>query len=188
MSFRRVITGHDANLKAIFGSDEVVEPSAVHGINFEFVRLWGADVPGSFPDSGTEPEYRTYFPPAGGFRFGVFTIPAAQVVPLASDERRKAYSDMERLFPGLAAHMEPNNPGIHTSDSIDFGYVISGSIWLELDDGSAKELRAGDTCVQNGTGHAWRNRNTEPCQVLVALIGAHREPSGVTVAQSSRGE
>jgi hypothetical protein len=176
MQFRRVVTGHDANSKAVFASDEVVAPSAVAGINFEFVRLWGADIPPAFPDSGAEPEYRTYFPPAGGLRFGVFTIPAARAVPLTSDERRNSYSEMERLFPGLAAHMEPGNPGMHTSDSIDFGYVISGSVWLELDDGGSRELRAGDTYVQNGTRHAWRNRSAEPCRVLVALVGTHREP------------
>ncbi len=59
MQFRRVITGHDANSKAVFASDEMVEHSAVPGINFEFVRLWGADTPASFPDGGAEPEYRT---------------------------------------------------------------------------------------------------------------------------------
>ena len=81
--------------------------------------------------------------------------------------------------------MEPANPGMHTSDSIDFGYVISGSIWLELDEGSARELRAGDTYVQNGTRHAWRNRSSEPCSILVTLIGVRREPSGLSVAKGS---
>ncbi|MGA8051728.1 MAG: cupin domain-containing protein [Burkholderiales bacterium] len=92
---------------------------------------------------------------------------------------------MERLFPGLASHMEPGNPGMHTSDSIDFGYVIPGSIWLELDDGTMKELRAGDTYVQNGTRHAWRNRSSGPCSILVVLVGARREQSGVSVAQAA---
>ncbi|MBK7063062.1 MAG: cupin domain-containing protein [Rubrivivax sp.] len=184
MQFRRVVTGHDANSKAVFASDEVIAPRVVPGINFEFVRLWGADKPADFPDSGGEPTYRTYFPPADGFRFGIFTIPAARTMALTSEERRNSLHEMERLLPGLAAHMEPSTPGMHTSDSIDFGYVISGSIWLELDDGSAKELRAGDTYVQNGTRHAWRNRSSEPCRVLVALVGANRQPSGVSVAQS----
>ena len=184
MQFRRIVTGHDADSKAVFASDEMITARAVPGINFEFVPLWGGDVPAAFPDNGAEPAYQTYFPPAGGFRFGVFTIPAARALPLASDERRNAYSEMERLFPGLAAHMEPSTPGMHTSDSIDFGYVISGSMWLELDEGREKELRAGDTFVQNGTRHAWRNRGTEPCHVLVALLGVHRAPSGVSVAQS----
>jgi hypothetical protein len=34
-------------------------------------------------------------------------------------------------------------------------------------------LEAGDTVVQNGTRHAWRNRGTEPCRLVVAIFGAH---------------
>jgi quercetin dioxygenase-like cupin family protein len=55
-----------------------------------------------------------------------------------------------------------------------FEYVLSGEIWLELDDGVEVYLRAGDTVVQNGTRHAWRNKSSEPCQMVVVLIGANR--------------
>ena len=170
--------------KAVFVSDETIRPGAVPGINFEFLRLWGGDTRPAFPDSGTEPPFSTYFPPESGFRFGIFTIPPAPQVPPTSAERRAALPEMERLFPGLASHMEPGNPGMHTSDSVDFGYVISGRIWLELDDGSMKELLAGDTYVQNGTRHAWRNRSSEPCSILVVLLGAQREPSGLSIARN----
>ena len=36
--------------------------------------LWGGDHTPQFPDDGTMPEWRTYFPPIGGFRFGVFSV------------------------------------------------------------------------------------------------------------------
>jgi mannose-6-phosphate isomerase-like protein (cupin superfamily) len=183
---RRVVTGHDHNSKAIFASDEVLDPLVVPGIAFEFLRLWGADKPAAFPDAGTEPEYKTYFPPESGFRFGIFTIPPARSSPLEPEQRLVAYKEMTRLLPGLAEHMEPSNPGMHTSDSIDFGYVISGSIWLELDDDTTRELRAGDTYVQNGTRHAWHNRSSEPCSILVVLVGARREPSGLSLAATSK--
>ena len=63
---------------------------------------------------------------------------------------------------------------MHTSDTIDFEYVLSGEVWLELDDGKEVHLRAGDTVVQNGTRHAWRNKGTEPCRLVFCLIGARR--------------
>ena len=63
---------------------------------------------------------------------------------------------------------------MHTSDTIDFEYVLTGEVWLELDDGQEVHLRAGDTVVQNGTRHAWRNKSSEPCCVVFFLIGAHR--------------
>ena len=89
-------------------------------------------------------------------------------------DREKALIELEEKLPGLAAHVEPDAPNMHTGDSIDFGYVISGEVWLELDNGEEVHLKAGDTVVQNGTRHAWRNKNSEPCRIVVCLIGAHR--------------
>lgn len=186
MSVRRVVTGHNADAKAVFVSDSLVEPQSAPGIAFEFARLWGADSLPPLPDTGTATQYHDYFPPGGGLRFGIFTIPPALEAPLTPEERKNAYVQMEQLFPGLSAHMEVTNPGMHTSDSVDFGYVISGRIWLELDDGSIKELRAGDTYIQNGTRHAWRNRTSEPCSILVVLVGTSRVPSGRSIAQGIR--
>ena len=32
----------------------------------------------------------------------------------------------------------------------------------------------GDTVVQNGTRHAWRNKGRKPCRLVFCLVGAHR--------------
>ena len=45
---------------------------------------------------------------------------------------------------------------------------------LQLDDGAEMHLRAGDTVVQNGTRHAWHNKGSVPCTMVVVLIGARR--------------
>jgi quercetin dioxygenase-like cupin family protein len=92
---------------------------------------------------------------------------------------------MEAKLPGLATHMEPNHPGMHTTDTIDFEYIIEGEVWLDLDDGATVQLRAGDTVVQNGTRHRWRNEGAEPCRIVVFMVGTSREPSGIDVARSS---
>ena len=63
---------------------------------------------------------------------------------------------------------------MHTTDTIDFKYVISGEVWLELDDGVEVHLKAGDTLVQNGTRHAWPNKGSEPCRMVGFVVGAHR--------------
>ena len=52
--------------------------------------------------------------------------------------------------------MKRQASGVHTTDTIDFEYVISGRVVLELDDGVTTELGPGDTVVQNGPRHAWR--------------------------------
>ena len=79
-------------------------------------------------------------------------------------------------LPGLAAHMEPETPGMHTTATVDYEFVVSGRVVLELDDGATRELHAGDTVIQNGTRHAWRNPFDETALMVVVLIGAdHRD-------------
>ena len=84
-------------------------------------------------------------------------------------------AELEAKLPGLAEHMEPDAPGMHTTDTVDFEYVISGRAVLELDDGATMEIGPGDTVVQNGTRHAWRNPFDEPCRMVVFLVGAERK-------------
>jgi quercetin dioxygenase-like cupin family protein len=63
---------------------------------------------------------------------------------------------------------------MHTTDSVDYVVVLDGQVWLELDDGKLTHLRAGDTVVQNGTRHAWRNLADEPVTLAVVQVGANR--------------
>ena len=49
--------------------------------------------------------------------------------------------------------------------------MLSGEIWLELDEGEV-HLKAGDSVVQRGTMHAWRNRSDTPCIMSFVLIEA----------------
>jgi len=175
MQVRRIVTGHTQDGKATIASDTKVEATTVDIFpGWEFNRLWGADDKATFPDDGSPPPYSTYFPPIEGFRFLVFTVPPRTETTQEDFDREKALIELEEKLPGLAAHLEPDAPGMHTTDSIDFDYVISGEVWLELDDGEEVHLRAGDTVVQNGTRHAWRNKSSEPCRIVVCLIGARR--------------
>ena len=46
-----------------------------------------------------------------------------------------------------------------------------GDLWLELEDGQLTRLGPGDTVVQNGTRHAWRNLGAKPATVAVVQRG-----------------
>jgi mannose-6-phosphate isomerase-like protein (cupin superfamily) len=175
MDVRRVVTGHDAAGKAVFVSDEpVVPPELALLPGMEFHRLWGADATLSFPDAGTPPSAYAYFPPVGGFRVGMFTVPpATTAADLSTIDVAAAFVEMEAALPGMTSYMEPDAPGMHTTATVDFEYVVSGRCVLELDDGATRELGPGDTVVQNGTRHAWRNPFDEPCRLFVVLIGAN---------------
>jgi len=175
MKVRRVVTGTNAAGKAEFVSDESVDPIVLDLVpGYEFHRLWGADSTVELPCDGSTSLPEWYFPPVGGFRFGFFTIaPDSTAMPPDLDITA-ALNQMETDLPGMASHMEPDAPGMHTTDTVDFELVVSGRVVLELDDGATRELGPGDTVIQNGTRHAWRNPFGEPCQMLVVLVGADR--------------
>jgi hypothetical protein len=60
MKIRRVVTGHDEKGKALFVSDEEVEPLTLAALpGAEFHRLWGADRAPTFPDRGEPPSRRS---------------------------------------------------------------------------------------------------------------------------------
>ena len=175
MKVRRVVTRHTPDGKATVASDTEVDAITLSLLpGTEFYRLWGADEPPTFPDDGSPGSAPAYFPPVGGFRFGLFTVGPDSVALPKDLDMQLAMAEIEDKLPGVAAYMEPDNPGMHTTDTIDFEYVLAGEVWLELDNGQEVHLRAGDTVVQNGTRHAWRNKSSEPCRLVVCLIGAHR--------------
>jgi len=175
MQVRRVVTGHDAADKAIFVSDQQVDPITLGLLpGAEFHRLWGADETPTFPDDGAEPSGPTYFPAVGGFRFGFFSLPPAGTRTPDDVDLNQAVAEVEAALPGMLSHMEPDEPGMHTTDTIDFEVVVSGEVVLELDDGVEKLLGPGDTVVQNGTRHRWENRGPEPVVIAVFMVGAHR--------------
>jgi mannose-6-phosphate isomerase-like protein (cupin superfamily) len=174
MKVRRVVTGHSSAGKAVFASDTDVDGITIGQLGSEFHRLWGGDAAPRFPDNGSEPRAAHFFPPVGGFRFSMFTVPPDSISRAALTNPAALLPELEAKLPGLADPLEPDAPGMHTTDTIDFEYVISGRVVLELDDGAKVELGPGDTVVQNGTRHAWRNPFSEPCRMVVFLVGAER--------------
>jgi hypothetical protein len=178
MGTRRIVTGHDSKGKSVFASDVEVDPISVALFpGTDFYRLWGADRPCTLPGDGTPPDVPNYFPPLGGFRFGLFKLAPDSVARPKDLPVETLMHELNEKLPGLGDPLEADHPGMHRTASIDFEYIASGRCVLELDDGATRELGPGDTVIQNGTRHAWRNPYNEPCIIVFALIGAdHQEP------------
>jgi quercetin dioxygenase-like cupin family protein len=81
-------------------------------------------------------------------------------------------ADIEGKLPGLLRYMDPSDPGMHATDTIDFEVVLEGTVVLELDDGAEVTLNAGDTVVQNGTRHRWKNPTDKPARLALFVCGA----------------
>lgn len=177
MRVRRVVTGQTATGDAVV-SDTAVEPITVQLMpGSEFFYLWGSDTVVTVPTSGEQPAAPSWYPPVGGFRFGMFTL-APQSAAAAEDiDLAAAMAEVQQKLPGVIEQMDPAHPDRHATNSVDFVVVLSGEAWLELDNGERTLLRAGDTVVQNGTRHAWHNASDQPCVMAAVLVGANRAGS-----------
>lgn len=175
MGYRRVITGHSPEGKAVVAGDAEVEPiTSDLQPGLELRKIWGGDRTPTYPDDGSAPSSDTWFPPPGGFRFIQFTLgPEAAPAPTDVDQEAAAAA-FDQQAPGLLATMEPEGPGFHRSDTLDVMHIVSGTVICVLDDGVEVALSAGDTIVQSGTRHAWRNPGSEPCHMVGMIVGARR--------------
>jgi hypothetical protein len=172
-TFRRVVTGHDANGKSIF----IIEDEAPHvftrGAAGVVVRdLWEtAACPAS--NRGEKDAIDRPFrlsPPANGSIFRVIEYPpdAKRFAGMA------AQTEADMKASGMAAARDTSaarHAGFHKTNTIDYVIVLSGEIWALMDEGEVL-LRAGDTLVQRGTNHAWSNRAEESAYLAFVLIDA----------------
>jgi mannose-6-phosphate isomerase-like protein (cupin superfamily) len=140
-----------------------------------FFPIWGSDEPVTLPSDGSAPFAPRWFPPATGFRFALLTLGPDTVTKVGADglDMDAALADLRAKLPGLMDVVEPDSE-LHATDTVDFVVLVSGEVWLELDDGAQVHLHAGDCVVQNGTRHTWRNTSPKPCVMVIAIIGAER--------------
>ena len=155
MDIRRVVTGSTPAGAAVV-ADERIEPITVGLMpGAEFHAIWGSDTRPSLPADG-----------------GAVIVSAART-PIAKQAGGLAgFTAMD--LGGFAIKAALERAGI-SGDTVDYVVILSGELWLELDNGQQHVLRAGDTIVQNGTRHAWRNKSEHPCVMALALIGAARQ-------------
>jgi mannose-6-phosphate isomerase-like protein (cupin superfamily) len=173
---RRIVTGRDRAGKAIIAQDgvppRVVTTETLPGL--ALVEVWATDTTPDLPGVAIDltTTMKSFVPGPGGTRFRIVQFPGVSTRAFDQEAFRREYLIKA---PGLAEAMELQDPGMHTTDSVDYGVVISGEITLELDDGATVSLKQGDCVVQNGTRHAWRNGSPTPCVMAFVLVGATRE-------------
>lgn len=165
---RRIVTGHDANGKAIIESDTHLTP---------FNPIKGTPVSSFLSNSG-EPD---------PFSFTVIhrtsAFPASNTEPPVEYHGKKISLEHEIGTTCRVVDFTPLKAGedgmsaegfMHRTQSLDFGVVLKGEIVLELDDGLETTVKEGDVVVQRGTIHAWKNVSKENCRVLFVLIPAEK--------------
>ena len=142
LKVRRVITGHDANGKAIVQIDEVVSKLKEGRPGAMVAPIWTTE---GFPVNNDGHD------DAATRQVGT-TLPGGTILRVVE------------FSPGVQSRN-------HRTDSIDYAIIMSGEIDMEMDD-TIIHLKAGDVLVQRGTIHNWVNRGTEPCIVAFVLVAA----------------
>ena len=182
MDVRRVVTGHDANGKAVFVSDEQVEPVTLALLPGQRVppALGSDDDRRRSPTTARDPSAPRYFPPVGGFRFGFFTIPpdGGAGVPGRPRHRRRA----GRVRREAAGH--GRTPRARRSRHAHHRHASTTASCFRARPPSSSTTaprshsNPGDTYIQNGTRHRWSNTGDVPAVLAVAIVGAHHSNVG----------
>jgi mannose-6-phosphate isomerase-like protein (cupin superfamily) len=110
-------------------------------------RTWVLFGSEAIPPTGEhgEPFAATFMPPPGGVRVTVADV-----------------------FPGERSQI---SAGMHDTPTIDFVFVLAGTVHLIESGGAEVVLEPGDSVVQVASGHSWHNPGPEPARIGVVLLG-----------------
>lgn len=184
MSFppiHRVVTGHDADGKAIVASSgplpTVVEITAIPGTVFH--EVWSTAATPAPVDNAADPTLGPLMlpPPKQGTRIRFVDIPpdTAEFLAQGAGKMKDAFAQIgDEAASTVKAHSP--HPLMHRTESVDYGIVIEGELTLVLDD-SEVQLKPGSVVVQRGSNHAWANRSGQPCRMLFVLVDGAYEPA-----------
>lgn len=140
---QRIVTGHNAQGRAVFTAEDVHEPQPVDSGDANFLQIWTtATVPADNNDETDGRERDVGKTLDGGSAFRIVD-----------------------MLPG-------GESPLHRTNSIDYGIVLEGEIELELEDGRRRTVGKHGVIVQRGTNHLWRNTTDTPCRLAFVLIEA----------------
>lgn len=149
--------------------DDVKTLETFHPGKVESHRLWRFE-----GDSSVIPREVGGVPKTGGFAGpggAVFTV-----VCFPPRAEHWTLEEMRQSNPSL--HVEvPEDPEMHSTETIDLGLVVSGRMDLRLSTGEVRTLSARTAFVVGGATHAWANPYDEPCIFSIVAVGVPRQPA-----------
>jgi hypothetical protein len=179
---RRVVTGFDETGKSVVAQDGVCDFILDKSPAWIVTDLWQTT---DNPDADALMEETctndiSLMPPSGGSVF--------RVVQFAPDKDYMGKWDADAAFASVghntndggnrvsdeAAGKTGRPKGMHQTDTVDYAIVMSGEIWLVMDEGEIL-LKSGDILVQRATNHGWSNRGDSPALVAFVLLDQPRK-------------
>jgi mannose-6-phosphate isomerase-like protein (cupin superfamily) len=178
---RRVVTGHDAQGKAVVISDGPspfihINPRDANNVSTDIWRT--AETPALIASHPAETAVgpRRQLPQKRGS-----VVRINQVPPEGEAMRAMTHEDSRKAFAALGNETAAlwgkggRHPLMHRTETIDYAIILEGEITMVLDKEDVL-LKAGDVVVQVGTAHAWSNRSNANCTIAFVLIDGEFEP------------
>ena len=173
--FRRIVTGHDAQGRAIIQEDG--PPPRVQRVGSDigpmFYEVWNTrETPVLIDRASGEPaeEGLQLSPPKNGTRIRVLDIPPEddRMNDLTPEQASAIFAE---IGAGEASShgSDSRHALMHKTETVDYGIVLEGELVLIVDEGETV-VRAGDIVVQRGTNHGWANRSDKNCRIAFILI------------------
>jgi mannose-6-phosphate isomerase-like protein (cupin superfamily) len=172
---RRVITGHDANGKAVILEDGFAPwvHTNPHRPGHISVEMWKtSEMPIVIRSNETDPTSapKRQHPVENGTVFRISIVPPETDATrnMSPEQARAAFKEMGNESASTFGQNK-RHPFMHRTETIDYAVVLEGEITMLLDDDEV-HLKTGDVVIQRGTNHAWSNRSGKPTTMLYVLI------------------
>ena len=180
---RRIVTGHDAQGRAVILEDAPAPRVARIGgeLGPLFHEVWNTrETPARIDRASGEPpeEGVQLAPPPNGTRIRVLDIPPEgdRLADVTPEEARAHFAEVGAAEASSHARGEGARYAfMHRTQTIDYGIVLEGEVVLILDEGETT-VRAGDIVIQRGTNHGWANRSDRNCRIAFVLIDGAFDP------------
>lgn len=182
---RRVVTGHDAQGRAIIQEDgapqRIQQIGGAHGPLF--YELWNTrETPARIDRASGEPGEVgiSLAPPSNGTRIRVLDIPPDDdsLETLTPEQAKAHFAEVGATQASSHGGANSRHAFMHKTETVDYGIMLEGELTLIMDEGETV-VRPGDIIIQRGTNHGWANRSGKPCRICFVLIdGAYEDGLG----------
>ena len=173
---RRIVTGHDADGKAIIIADGPTPgvKTTPNRPGVIFHNMWTTK---SAPARYDGPEEETSVdlplpPPAEGTTFRFIEFPPEKDVGQVDEETaKKAFEEYgaDGALQHETTEATKKHSFMHRTETVDYAICLKGEMTMYLDDAEVV-MNQGDVMVQRGTNHAWVNKSDAYCTMAFILI------------------
>lgn len=170
---RRIVIGQLPNGEIKRISDGIAEDAIIDNARpgYKSTKIWATlCTPANFGNDAKEKSDsypHTLIPPKSGSicRFVTFPPENEYINKVSREDVKNFYKSINSIELFSAKNLK--HPYMHKNNSLDYIYVMKGSIFLILDEDQV-QLNQGDTIVNLGGNHAWSNRTDSVCELFIS--------------------